>query len=129
MDVDGVGGFRIHEPQPQSYSPDHSHIAHSWAANGQITPGTITYTTSTNADGQVTKHPFRAVPVSYQTSQGIVHGLQWVPTDATQILLTGTQLPNTGLAAGSFGLDLSGREDDVVSKKCIPVFRPRALSL
>ncbi|KAG1885326.1 uncharacterized protein F5891DRAFT_1087339 [Suillus fuscotomentosus] len=118
MDVDGVGGFRIHELQPQLYPPDHSHIAHSWAANGQITPGTITYTTSTNsADGQVTKHPFRAVPVSYQTSQGIVHGLQWVPTDATQILLTGTQLPNTGLAAGSFALDLSGREDDVVSKK------------
>ncbi|KAG2043148.1 hypothetical protein BDR03DRAFT_942986 [Suillus americanus] len=118
--MDGVGGFTIPEPQPQSYPPpqaSHSHIAHHWVANGQIAPGTITYTTSTNADGQVTNHPFRAVPVSYQTSQGIVHGFQWVPADATQILLTSAQLPNNGLAAGSFGLDLLGGEGDVVFEK------------
>ncbi|KAG2077711.1 hypothetical protein BDR04DRAFT_1088817 [Suillus decipiens] len=54
---------------------------------------------------------------SYQTSKGIVHGFQWVPADATQILLTGAQLPYTGLAPGSFSLDLPGREDDVVFKK------------
>ncbi|KAG1780299.1 hypothetical protein EV702DRAFT_1081971 [Suillus placidus] len=55
---------------------------------------------------------------SYQTSKGIVHGLQWVPADATQIMLTGAQLPNTpGSAAGSFDLDLLGREDGVVYEK------------
>lgn len=32
---------------------------------------------------------------SYQTSQGIVHDLQWVPADTTQVLLTDAQLPNT----------------------------------
>lgn len=118
--MDRVGGFKIPEPQPQSYQPpqaSHSHITHHWAANGEIAPGTITYTTSTNADGQVVNNPFRAVPVSYQTSQGVVHGLQWVPADATQILLTGAQPLNTGLAARSFGLDLSGRQDDVVFEK------------
>jgi len=31
---------------------------------------------------------------SYQTSQGIVHGFQWVPADATQLLLTDAQLSN-----------------------------------
>ncbi|KAG2343465.1 hypothetical protein BDR05DRAFT_298756 [Suillus weaverae] len=119
--MDGVGGFTIPVSKPQSYPPPqafHSEIAHHWAANGQIEPGTITYTTSTNADGRVANHPFRAVPVSYQTSKGIVHGLQWVPADATQIMLTGAQLPNTpGSVAGSFYLDLSGREDDVVYEK------------
>lgn len=118
--MDNVGGFIIPEPQQQLYQlpqASHSHIAHLWAANGDIEPGTTTYTTSTNADGQVAYHPFRAVPVSYQTSRGIVHGFQWVPADATQILLTGTQLPYTGLAAGSFSLDLPGREDDMVFKK------------
>lgn len=118
--MNGVGGFRIPEPQAQPYPPtqaSHSHIAHHWAVNSRIEPGTITYTTTTNADGQVTNYPFRAVPVSYQTSQGIVHDLQWVPADTTQVLLTDAQLPNTGLAAGSFGLDLLDREDDVVFKK------------
>ncbi|KIK44441.1 hypothetical protein CY34DRAFT_802639 [Suillus luteus UH-Slu-Lm8-n1] len=65
--MDRVGGFKIPEPQPQSYQPpqaSHSHITHHWAANGEIAPGTITYTTSTNADGQVVNNPFRYERVS-----------------------------------------------------------------
>ncbi|KAG2158951.1 uncharacterized protein EDB93DRAFT_1117218 [Suillus bovinus] len=115
-----VEGFITLEPQPQSHPPSqasNSYIVHHWATNGQITPGTITYTTSSNADGHVINHPFRAVPASYQTSQGIVHGLQWVPADATQISLTGAQLSNTGLAAGSFDLDSLRKEDDAASQK------------
>lgn len=31
---------------------------------------------------------------SYQTAQGVVHGIQWVPAEATQILPTGAQPAN-----------------------------------
>ncbi|KAG1753752.1 uncharacterized protein EDB91DRAFT_1099687 [Suillus paluster] len=69
---------------------------------------------------------------SYQTPQGVVHGFQWVPVDAIQIL-TGPQLPNVtspqlagvyphdradqGFAAGSRGPVFFGREDEVVLEK------------
>ncbi|KAI0080702.1 hypothetical protein K474DRAFT_157495 [Panus rudis PR-1116 ss-1] len=54
-----------------------------------INPGSITYTTSIGPNGQVIYNPFRAVPASYKTAQGIVHGIQWVPIEATSVLPTG----------------------------------------
>ena len=120
--MSGTGGFAVPQQQPQPYSPP---------SGGQIAPGSITYTTSTNADGQVVYHPFRydrICPVnqlrldlsisqsgackasdldvdeltsldpimicSYQTPQGVVTGIQWVPAEATQILPTGAQPAN-----------------------------------
>ncbi|KAI0307365.1 hypothetical protein B0F90DRAFT_1923083 [Multifurca ochricompacta] len=64
------------------------------APGGQIQPGTITYTTSTSPDGRLTYHPFKAVPVSYQTNSGIVSGIQWIPAEATSVLPTGAQPAN-----------------------------------
>ncbi|KAF9263648.1 hypothetical protein L218DRAFT_1077171 [Marasmius fiardii PR-910] len=64
----------------------------------QITPGSITYTTSTTADGKIIYHPFKAVPASYQTPSGIVSGIQWVPAEATQILPPGAQPASTDFA-------------------------------
>ncbi|KAF8268269.1 hypothetical protein EI94DRAFT_1197862 [Lactarius quietus] len=58
---------------------------------GQIQPGTITYTTSTSPDGRLTYHPFKAVPVSYQTNSGIVSGIQWIPAEATSVIPAGAQ--------------------------------------
>ncbi|KIJ70483.1 hypothetical protein HYDPIDRAFT_122358 [Hydnomerulius pinastri MD-312] len=81
-----AGGFGM----PQPYSPP---------SGGQIQPGAITYTTSTSPDGQIIYHPFRAVPASYQTPQGVVHGIQWVPAEATQILPPGAQPANADFAA------------------------------
>ncbi|KAI0254349.1 hypothetical protein BJV78DRAFT_71161 [Lactifluus subvellereus] len=62
---------------------------------GQIQPGTITYTTSTSPDGKILYHPFKAVPVSYQTNSGIVSGIQWIPAEATSIIPTGAQPANS----------------------------------
>ena len=46
----------------QQYGPPRSASPHPPAAPQQpIQPGTITYTTTTGADGQVTYHPFRQV--------------------------------------------------------------------
>ncbi|KAI0047307.1 hypothetical protein FA95DRAFT_1267312 [Auriscalpium vulgare] len=67
--------------------------------SGQIAPGTITYTTSTSPDGRVTYHPFKAVPVSYQTASGVVSGIQWIPAEATSVLPTGAQPANADFAA------------------------------
>ncbi|KAI0269190.1 hypothetical protein BC834DRAFT_616728 [Gloeopeniophorella convolvens] len=61
------------------------------APGGQIQPGTITYTTSTSPDGRLTYHPFKAVPVSYQTNAGIVSGIQWIPAEATSVVPSGAQ--------------------------------------
>ncbi|KAJ3776647.1 hypothetical protein FB446DRAFT_274534 [Lentinula raphanica] len=64
----------------------------------QITPGSITYTTSIGPDGRVVYHPFKAVPATYQTPTGIVSGIQWVPAEATQILPAGAQPASTEFA-------------------------------
>ncbi|KAG1792398.1 uncharacterized protein HD556DRAFT_1432578 [Suillus plorans] len=99
--MNGTGGFsppqQQPQQQPQPYSPP---------SGGQIAPGSITYTTSTSADGQVTYHPF-----SYQTPQGVVHGIQWVPAEATQILPTGAQPANAEFAA-SFNRGQLSREEE-----------------
>lgn len=81
-----MGGVDM--PQPFSPSP-----------GGQIQPGAITYTTSTGPDGQIVYHPFRAVPARYQTPQGVVQGIQWVPAEATQILPAGAKPANAEFAA------------------------------
>ncbi|KAL6298737.1 hypothetical protein BKA93DRAFT_830439 [Sparassis latifolia] len=70
-------------------------------SQSQIQPGAITYTTTTGPDGQVTYHPFRAVAASYQTSQGVVSGIQWVPAEATQVLPVGAT-PATSDIMASF---------------------------
>lgn len=103
--MNGTGGFSPPQQQPQQPQP------YSPPSGGQIAPGSITYTTSTSADGQVTYHPFRAVPASYQTPQGVVHGIQWVPAEATQILPTGAQPANAEFAA-SFNRGQLSREEE-----------------
>ncbi|KZS98084.1 hypothetical protein SISNIDRAFT_462970 [Sistotremastrum niveocremeum HHB9708] len=50
---------------------------------GQIQPGTITYTISIGSDGRQIYHPFRAELASYRTPQGTFPGIQWVPADTT----------------------------------------------
>jgi hypothetical protein len=76
----------------QRYSPiPYGAPPQSPGGGPQITPGSITYTTSTGPDGTVIYHPFKAVPASYQTPTGIVTGIQWVPASATQILPNGAQ--------------------------------------
>ncbi|EMD40458.1 hypothetical protein CERSUDRAFT_102851 [Gelatoporia subvermispora B] len=77
---------------------------------GHIQPGSITYTTSVGPDGQVTYHPFRAVPASYQTPQGIVSGIQWIPAEATQVLPNGAT-PATADFMTSFNRDERRRRD------------------
>jgi len=42
----------------------------------------------------MTYHPFKAVPVSYQTNNGVVSGIQWVPAEATSVLPVGAQPAN-----------------------------------
>ncbi|TDL29156.1 hypothetical protein BD410DRAFT_892504 [Rickenella mellea] len=78
---------------PYAASPALAGGAQPFAAppGQQIVPGQITYTTTTDAQGRVTYHPFRAEPASYRTSQGVVSGIQWVPAEATQILPAGAQ--------------------------------------
>ncbi|KAI6164973.1 hypothetical protein EDD17DRAFT_1872070 [Pisolithus thermaeus] len=80
---------------PQSYTQ---------SSGGQIQPGAITYTTSTGPDGETVYHPFKAVPASYQTPQGVVSGIQWIPAEATSILPAGAQ-PATAEFAASWGRD------------------------
>ncbi|KAG7097259.1 hypothetical protein E1B28_004625 [Marasmius oreades] len=72
--------------------------ASSSPQSAQISPGSITYTTSTTADGKIIYHPFKAVPASYQTPSGVVSGIQWVPAEATQILPAGAQPASTDFA-------------------------------
>ncbi|KAH9938477.1 uncharacterized protein B0H18DRAFT_1134039 [Fomitopsis serialis] len=59
-----------------------------------IQPGSITYTTTVGANGQVVYHPF-----NYQTPQGVVSGIQWVPAEATQVVPTGAVPANAEFMA------------------------------
>ncbi|KXN87939.1 hypothetical protein AN958_07949 [Leucoagaricus sp. SymC.cos] len=73
-------------PQPQPQLPP--------AAGQPVTEGSVTYTTSTGPDGRVLYHPFNDTVLltdSYQTPNGIVSGIQWVPAEATHILPQGAQ--------------------------------------
>ncbi|KAF9247121.1 hypothetical protein BU15DRAFT_38971 [Melanogaster broomeanus] len=93
-----VGGFGV----PQPYSPP---------SGGQIQPGAITYTTTTGPDGQVIYHPF-----NYQTPQGVVHGIQWVPAEATQILPAGAMPANAEFAASWNRLPLTKEDEKDLDK-------------
>ncbi|KAG2339836.1 hypothetical protein BDR05DRAFT_1002968 [Suillus weaverae] len=127
MNTTGTGGFATPQQQaqqqPQPYSPP---------SGGQIAAGSITYTTSTSADGQLYRNPSilqsgackasgcdvdeialpdQIMMGSYQTAQGVVHGIQWVPAEATQILPTGAQPANAAFAA-SFNRGQLSREQE-----------------
>ncbi|KAI0723020.1 hypothetical protein C8Q76DRAFT_691598 [Earliella scabrosa] len=67
-----------------------------------IQPGSITYTTTVGADGQVVYHPFKAVAASYQTPTGVVNGIQWIPAEATSVL-PANATPADSNFASSFG--------------------------
>ncbi|KAL4075752.1 hypothetical protein V8B97DRAFT_1913857 [Scleroderma yunnanense] len=86
---------------PQPYTP----------ASGQIQPGAITYTTSTGLDGQIIYHPFKAVAARYQTPQGVIQGIQWIPAEATSILPAGAQPANAEFVA-SWNRGYPTREDE-----------------
>ncbi|KAG8218827.1 hypothetical protein J3R82DRAFT_4505 [Butyriboletus roseoflavus] len=96
--MSALAGFDM----PQPFSPP---------SGGQIQPGAITYTTSTGPDGQVLYHPF-----SYQTPQGVVHGIQWVPAEATQILPAGATPANAEFAA-SWNRGYLSRDDEKALEK------------
>ncbi|PFH52626.1 hypothetical protein AMATHDRAFT_74099 [Amanita thiersii Skay4041] len=72
------------------YHPPSSPYSPPSQGQGGIVPGSITYTTTTGPDGKTVYHPFKSVEF-YQTPSGIVHGIQWVPAEATQILPPGAQ--------------------------------------
>ncbi|KAJ7937330.1 hypothetical protein B0H13DRAFT_209133 [Mycena leptocephala] len=82
---------------PSPFSAEYQQRAQPYS--GQIQPGQVTYTTSTDTDGRVIYHPFRAVAASYQTPTGIVSGIQWVPAEATKVLPPGAQPANSEFAA------------------------------
>ncbi|KAF8076095.1 hypothetical protein FPV67DRAFT_397137 [Lyophyllum atratum] len=92
---------RDYHPRPYSPSP----------GAGPIAPGSTTYTTSTGPDGRPVYHPFKAVAASYQTPNGIVSGIQWVPGEATHTPLPGAQ-PATAEFAASWSRGQLGREDE-----------------
>lgn len=98
----GYGPPRASSPNPYGHHGPPSPIPPTQALqpspanpSGQIQAGSITYTTSSSPDGKVTYHPFKAVPVSYQTANGVVSGIQWVPAEATSVLPVGAQPANS----------------------------------
>jgi hypothetical protein len=106
-------------PSPLPYGPPSpvpsAHGLPSSAPGGQIQPGTITYTTSTSPDGRLTYHPFKAVPVSYQTNSGVVSGIQWVPAEATSVLPAGAQ-PAAADFVSSWARGQSNRDDKALKE-------------
>ncbi|KAI0751473.1 hypothetical protein C8Q80DRAFT_1100066 [Daedaleopsis nitida] len=84
-----------------------------------IQPGSTTYTTTVGADGQIIYHPFKAVSASYQTPNGVVSGIQWIPAEATSVL-PANATPADANAAASFGRrpdDRNWRDDDYKHRK------------
>ncbi|PCH41354.1 hypothetical protein WOLCODRAFT_137346 [Wolfiporia cocos MD-104 SS10] len=69
---------------PTQSLPGYAPAPPSSSPQPQIMPGSTTFTTSVGPDGRVVYHTF-----NYQTPQGIVSGIQWVPSEATQILPVG----------------------------------------
>ncbi|KAJ7667718.1 hypothetical protein DFH06DRAFT_1183374 [Mycena polygramma] len=84
---------------PSPFAAEYQQRAQPQPYAGQIQPGQVTYTTSTDEQGRVIYHPFRAVAASYQTPTGIVSGIQWVPAEATKVLPPGAQPANSEFAA------------------------------
>ncbi|KAI9067660.1 hypothetical protein FKP32DRAFT_1672946 [Trametes sanguinea] len=83
-----------------------------------IQPGSITYTTTTGPDGRVTYHPFKAVPASYQTAQGLVSGIQWIPVEATSVLpANATPAADLGAPIGRNSDGRSWQRDDDYRRK------------
>ncbi|KAF8738149.1 hypothetical protein AX14_011735 [Amanita brunnescens Koide BX004] len=83
--------YRPTSPYGRPKSPYNPPAPQAQSTAPSIAPGTITYTTSAGPDGRTVYQPFKAVAASYQTPSGIVHGIQWVPAEATQILPQGAQ--------------------------------------
>ncbi|KAI0637899.1 hypothetical protein C8Q77DRAFT_1268803 [Trametes polyzona] len=77
-----------------------------------IQPGSITYTTTVGPDGQVVYHPFKAVAASYQTAQGVVSGIQWIPAEATSVLPAGATPANSDFSRQRGGDDDYRRRND-----------------
>ncbi|KAF8165047.1 hypothetical protein B0H34DRAFT_220908 [Crassisporium funariophilum] len=73
------------------YAPEHQQLP---SGPAQVGPGSVTYTTSTGPDGRVLYHPFKAVAASYQTPNGVVSGIQWIPAEATTVVPAGATLAN-----------------------------------
>ncbi|EJD00871.1 uncharacterized protein FOMMEDRAFT_169100 [Fomitiporia mediterranea MF3/22] len=49
-----------------------------------VQPGAVTYTTTTDAQGRITYHHFKAEPSTYKSPQGVTYtGIQWVPTETS----------------------------------------------
>ncbi|KAJ4472197.1 hypothetical protein J3R30DRAFT_3298924 [Lentinula aciculospora] len=90
--------YRSPSPYAAPAESHYSSMPQSPGGGPQISPGSITYTTSIGPDGRVVYHPFKAVPASYQTPTGVVTGIQWVPAEATQILPAGAQPASTEFA-------------------------------
>ncbi|EIN10391.1 hypothetical protein PUNSTDRAFT_51038 [Punctularia strigosozonata HHB-11173 SS5] len=77
----------------------------------QIQPGSITYTTSTGPDGRTIYHQFKAVAAAYQTPQGVVSGIQWIPAEATSVLPQNAQ-PATAEFAASWNRGYLNRDEE-----------------
>ncbi|KAF7331865.1 hypothetical protein MKEN_00066600 [Mycena kentingensis (nom. inval.)] len=65
----------------------------------QVTPNQVVYTTSTDSNNRIVYHPFKAVAASYQTPNGIISGIQWVPAESTLVLPTGARPADADFAA------------------------------
>ncbi|KAF8901649.1 hypothetical protein CPB84DRAFT_1846651 [Gymnopilus junonius] len=78
---------------PSPYAPHLNESQYSGLPTGiaQVGPGAVTYTTSTGPDGRIIYQSYRAVAASYQTPNGVVSGIQWVP-DPTAAPPSGSQL-------------------------------------
>ncbi|EKM59471.1 uncharacterized protein PHACADRAFT_249989 [Phanerochaete carnosa HHB-10118-sp] len=104
----GVGGA---SPMPHAPSPGIQRAVTPTPPlpGGPIQPGSITYTTTAGTDGQIIYHPFKAVSASYETPQGIVTGIQWVPAEATRMLPAGAT-PATADILASFNRNSHARD-------------------
>ncbi|KAJ6539060.1 hypothetical protein B0H19DRAFT_1176932 [Mycena capillaripes] len=99
---------------PSPFSAEYQQRAQPYS--GQIQPGQVTYTTSTDSDGRVIYHPFRAVAASYQTPTGIVSGIQWVPAEASRVLPPGAQPANAEFAAAWSRNPISAEEQKALKE-------------
>ncbi|PSR73443.1 hypothetical protein PHLCEN_2v10735 [Hermanssonia centrifuga] len=84
----GVGGTSPMAPHMSPMQRSHTPVMPP-PQQAQIQPGSITYTTTTGPDGQLVYHPF-----NYQTPQGIVSGIQWIPAEATSVAPLGATPAN-----------------------------------
>ncbi|KAF9008771.1 hypothetical protein BDQ17DRAFT_1348900 [Cyathus striatus] len=105
-----VDNSQSYSSQPQPYP-----AVAAAPTSSSISPGAITYTTSTGPDGRIVYHTFKAVAASYQTANGIVSGIQWVPNEATQILPAGAQ-PASQEFASSWNRNYLNNQDQKALK-------------